>query len=102
MVNNGHLHNEIDLAGSEGFEWHESRYTTPQLDPVVFHAWSRRGRVGFRPTSIFGLRSWQFAKLGVSCDVVLEIDIFASSTSEFNIITVDFIKHFGATVFYED
>ena len=27
---------EIDLAGSEGFEWHESRYTSPQLDPVVF------------------------------------------------------------------
>ena len=38
------------MAGSEGFEWHESRYTTPQLDPVVFHAWSRRERVGFRPT----------------------------------------------------
>ena len=30
------LHNEIDLAGSEGFEWHESRYTSPQLDPLVF------------------------------------------------------------------
>ena len=25
------LHNEIDLAGSEGFEWHESRYTTPSI-----------------------------------------------------------------------
>ena len=40
-----------DLAGSEGFERHESRHTKPLLDPVVFHVWSRRVRVGFRPTS---------------------------------------------------
>ena len=32
--NNGHLHDEIDLAGSEGFERHESRYTKPQLIPL--------------------------------------------------------------------
>ena len=52
------LHNEIDLSGS-GFEWHKSRYTTPQLDPIVSHAWSRRGCVGFRPTSL----SWCFRSL---------------------------------------
>ena len=33
---------------------------------------------------------------------MLEIDIFASSTGEFNIIALDHIKHSGATVFYED
>ena len=83
-----------DLAGSEDFERHKSRYTKFQLDPVVFHAWSRRGRVGFRPTYIFGVRSWPFV-LGVRGwfhvvvvgIVMLEIDIFASSTGEFNIIT---------------
>ena len=53
-----------DLAGSEDFERQESRYTKFQLNPVVFHAWSRRGRVGFMPTYIFGLRSWPFV-LGV-------------------------------------
>ena len=66
-----------------------------QLDSVVSHARSRRGRVGFRPTYIFGLRSWPFV-LGVRGwfhvvvigIVMLEIDIFASSTGEFNIITV--------------
>ena len=52
------------MAGSEDFERHESSYTKFQLDPVVFHAWSRHGRVGFRPTYIFGLRSWPFV-LGV-------------------------------------
>ena len=77
-----------DLAGSEDFERHESRHTKPQLVLLVFHAWSRRGRVGFRPTYIFGLRSWPFV-LGVRGwfhvvvigIVMLEIDIFASSTA---------------------
>ena len=40
---NGHLQNDIDLAGSD-FERHESRNTKPQLIPVVFHVWSRRVR----------------------------------------------------------
>ena len=40
---NGHLQNDIDLASS-GFERHESRNTKPQLNPVVFHVWSRRVR----------------------------------------------------------
>ena len=31
-----------DLAVSEGFERHESRYAKPQLDHFVFHVWSRR------------------------------------------------------------
>ena len=44
------------MAGSEGFERHESRCNKPQLDHVVFHVRSRRERVGFRPTSICGLR----------------------------------------------
>ena len=30
----------------------------PEVDPVVFHVWSRRDRVGFRPTSEFELRYW--------------------------------------------
>ena len=49
---------------------------------------------------VLGVRGWlQVVVIGL---VVLEIDIFASSTSKFNIITVDIIKHFEATVFYED
>ena len=98
-----------DLAGSEDFERHASRYTKFQLVLVVFYAWSRRGRVGFRPTSIFGLRSWPFVlgvrgwfQVVVIGIVMLEIDIFASSTGEFNIITLDHFMHCGATVFYED
>ena len=55
------LHNEIDLAGSEGFKRHESCYIKPQLVPVFFHVLSRRECVGFRPTSICGLRYWPFA-----------------------------------------
>ena len=35
---NGHLQNDIDLAGS-GFEWHESRNTKSQLIPGRGRAW---------------------------------------------------------------
>ena len=52
---NSTISDKIDLAGSEGFKRHGSRYTKPQLDPVVSHVWSRLERVGFKPTSIFGL-----------------------------------------------
>ena len=52
--------------------------------------------VDYRPTFIFGLRNWplvlgvpQMVDIGI---VVPEIDIFASSTGEFNIITLDHMK----------
>ena len=89
----------LDLAGSEGFERHESRYTKFQLDPVVFHVWSQSERVGFRLTSIFGLRYWPFVlgvhgwlQMVVNDIIVPEVDIFASSSGELNIIILDNMK----------